>query len=306
MRIIVNGQQAFGKAVLEALLERAENVVGVYCAPDKEGQKPDPLKEYALSKDIPVFQPASFKKKEVWDQMASLKPDLGVMAYVVLLVPEEVLNIPTRGTIQYHPSLLPKHRGPSSINWPIIQGEKKTGLSIFWPDKGLDTGPILLQKEVEISEDDTLGSVYFDELFPLGVEAMMEAVDLVREGRAPKIVQDNSQATYESWCKKSDVEIDWGKPVDQVYNLIRGSNPQPGAWTTFEGKRLDIFDCAKLSGVGGTPGEISNVSDAGFHVGAKGGQIHVKRVRPEGEKKKIAAGEFATVTALGDSARLGS
>jgi methionyl-tRNA formyltransferase len=211
MRIVVNGQQAYGQAVLEALLERGEDVVGVYCAPDKEGQRPDPLKDYAVSKDVPVFQPASFKKKEVWDQMASLKPGLCVMAYVILLVPEEALVIPTHGTIQYHPSLLPKHRGPSAINWPIIQGEKKTGLSIFWPDKGLDTGPILLQKEVEITDEDTLGSVYFDKLFRLGVEAMMEAVDLVRAGNAPRLVQDETQATYESWCKKSDVEIDWSK-----------------------------------------------------------------------------------------------
>ncbi len=305
MRIIVNGQQAYGKAVLEALLGHGENVVGVYCAPDKEGQRPDPLKEYALSKDLPVFQPVSFKKKEVCEQMASLKPDLGVMAYVVLLVPEEALYIPTCATIQYHPSLLPRHRGPSSINWTIIKGEKKTGLTIFWPDKGLDTGPILLQKEVEIAEDDTLGNVYFDKLFPLGVDAMMEAVDLVREGKAPKIAQDDSQATYESWCKKSNVEIDWSTPVDQVYNLIRGSNPQPGAWTTFNGKKLDIFDCTKLSEAGGLPGEVSDISEAGFRVSVGDGKIQVKRVRPEGDKK-IAASEFVTGSGLADGARLGS
>ncbi len=304
MRIIVNGQQAYGKAVLEALLGRGEIVVGVYCAPDKEGQKQDPLKEYALSKDLPVFQPVSFKKKEVWEQMASLKPDLGVMAYVVLMVPEEALYIPTHATIQYHPSLLPRHRGPSSINWTIIKGERKTGLTIFWPDKDLDTGPILLQKEVEIAEDDTLGNVYFDKLFPLGVDAMMEAVDLVREGKAPKIAQDDSQATYESWCKKSNVEIDWSTPVDQVYNLIRGSNPQPGAWTIFKGKKLDIFDCTKLSEAGGSPGEVSAVSEAGFCVSAGDGKIQVKRVRPEGDKK-IAASEFVTGSGLADGARLG-
>ncbi len=304
MRIIVNGQQAYGQAVLEALLERGEDVVGVYTAPDKEGRRTDPLKEYALSKDLPVFQPASFKKKEIWEQMASLKPELGVMAYVILLVPEEALNVPTHGTIQYHPSLLPRHRGPSSINWPIIQGERKTGLSIFWPDSSLDTGPILLQKEVEISEDDTLGSVYFDKLFPLGVQAMMDAVDLVRDGKAPKIPQDDSQATYESWCKKSDVEIGWNKPVGEVYNLIRGANPHPGAWTTFDGKKLDIYDCAKLSDGGGEPGEISNVSDSGFHVVAAGGRIEVKRVRPEGGKK-MTASEFTQAAGLSDGARLG-
>ncbi len=305
MRIIVNGQQAYGQAVLEALLERGEDVIGVYCAPDKEGQRPDPLKDYAVSKDVPVFQPVSFKKKEVWDQMASLKPNLCVMAYVILLVPDEALAIPTHGTIQYHPSLLPKHRGPSSINWPIIQGEKKTGLSIFWPDKGLDTGPILLQKEVEITDEDTLGSVYFDKLFPLGVEARMEAVDLVRAGNAPKLVQDETQATYESWCKKSDVEIDWSKSIDEVYNLIRGANPQPGAWTTLEGNRLEIFDCARLSEAGGAPGEVTDVSATGFNVAVGSGQIEVKRVRPEGGKK-IAANEFTASGEIANGTLLGS
>ena len=305
MRIIVNGQQAYGQAVVEALLERGEDVIGVYCAPDKEGQRPDPLKDYAVSKDVPVFQPASFKNKEVWDQMASLKPNLCVMAYVILLVPDEALAIPTHGTIQYHPSLLPKHRGPSSINWPIIQGEKKTGLSIFWPDKGLDTGPILLKKEVEITDEDTLGSVYFDKLFPLGVEAMMEAVDLVRAGNAPKLVQDETQATYESWCKKSDVEIDWSKSIDEVYNLIRGANPQPGAWTTLEGNRLEIFDCARLSEAGGAPGEVTDVSATGFNVAVGSGQIEVKRVRLEGGKK-IAANEFTASGEIVNGTLLGS
>lgn len=305
MRIIVNGQQAFGEAVLEALLARGENVVGVYCAPDKEGRKLDPLKELAVAKDIPVFQPPSFKNKAVWDQMASLEPDLCVMAYVILMVPEEALNLPTHGTIQYHPSLLPRHRGPSSINWPIIMGAEKTGLSIFWPDKGLDTGPILLQKEVEIADDDTLGSIYFNRLFPLGVEAMMESVDLVRDGKAPRMAQDEAQATYESWCKKADVAIDWSQPVGTVHNLIRGANPQPGAWTTHQGKKLDIYDCSKLSGGADEPGKIVAVNDDGFSVAAAGGQVQVTRVRPEGDKKMSAA-EFAAAAGLTAGHRLGS
>ena len=176
MRIIVNGQQAFGRAVLEALLARGEDVVGVFTAPDGEGVPPDPLKECAVERGLPVFQPRSFRRPRVWEQIRELKPDLAVMAYVTLFVPEEALDIPTLGTIQYHPSLLPMHKGPSSINWPIIFGETRTGLSIFWPDNGLDTGPILLQKEVGIGPDDTLGSVYFNHLFPLGVDAMVESV----------------------------------------------------------------------------------------------------------------------------------
>src|SRR5262249_43922497 len=150
MRIVVHGQQAFGKSVLEALLERGENVVGVYTAPDAQGGRADPLKEAAQSRGLPVYQPKSFRKDPaVREQFTSLAADLCVMAYATLIVPEAVLTLPTRGTIQYHPSLLPRHRGPSSINWPIIQGETRTGLTIFWPDNGLDTGPILLQKDVE-------------------------------------------------------------------------------------------------------------------------------------------------------------
>ena len=291
MRIIFHGQQAFGKAVLEALLDRGEDVVAVYCAPDKEGRKIDPLKELALERGLPVHQPASFKDPAVGEVMGALSPDLCVMAYVTLFVPDAVLNVPALGTIQYHPSLLPLHRGPSSINWPIIQGKTRTGLSIFWPDDGLDEGPILLQKEIAIGPDDTLGSLYFDHLFPMGVAAMLEAVDLVRDGRAPKIAQDDSQATYESWCRKKDVEIDWTQPVARVYNLIRGANPQPGAWTTHDGKMLQVFDCAKEAG-GGAPGTVVAISGDGIAIAAGDGSILVKRVRPDGAGK-IPATEFA-------------
>ena len=304
MRVIVHGQQAFGKAVLEALLNRGENVIAVYCAPEKEGQRQDPLKEFALSKNLPVHQPKSFRKQEVWDEFAALKPDLCVMAYVTLFVPEEVLNIPTHGTIQYHPSLLPKHRGPSSINWPIIWGETKTGLTVFWPDNGLDTGPVLLQKEVPIKPDDTLGSLYFDHLFPMGVDAMLEAMDLVKAGKAPKVKQDESQATYEGWCKKENVQIDWSKPVDEVYNLIRGANPQPGAWTTHDGKSIQIFECSKVAG-SGTPGQVTAVAGETFTVAAQGGQIEVQRLRPEGAPKTTAA-EFAKGAGIQVGTQLGS
>ncbi|MDE0661532.1 MAG: methionyl-tRNA formyltransferase [Gammaproteobacteria bacterium] len=308
MRIIVNGQQAFGRSVLDALLDRGEEVVGVFTAPDAGG-RPDPLKEGADERGIPVFQPKSFRREAVWEQIRELEPDLGVMAYVTLFVPEEALNIPTHGTIQYHPSLLPMHKGPSSINWPIIFGETKTGLSIFWPDDGLDTGPVLLQREVAIGPDDTLGSVYFDHLFPLGVDAMIEAVDRVREGRAPKTPQwelaggeaevDPSElGTYEGWCRAEQAEIDWGEPAATVYNLIRGSNPQPGAWTTYEGSQLQIFDSRKVDGT--TPGEagtVTGVGDDGFEVAAGEGSIKVMRVRPAGQGK-VPAAEFAATAGL--------
>ena len=297
MRIIVNGQQAFGRSVLEALLDRGEEVVGVFTAPDASGAAPDPLKAYAVERGLAVFQPKSFRRPPVWDEMRELKPDLCVMAYVTLFVPEEALNIPTLGTIQYHPSLLPMHKGPSSINWPIIFGETKTGLSIFWPDDGLDTGPILLQKEVDIGPDDTLGSVYFDHLFPLGVEAMIESVDLVRDGKAPKINQDPDSGSYEGWCRTEQAEVDWSKPATEVYNLIRGCNPQPGAWTVFKGERVQLFDSELGREVNARPGEVIGVSDDGVEVAAVDASITIKRVRPK-DSGKISAGELANAKGI--------
>ncbi len=303
MRIVVHGQQAFGKAVLEALLDRGENVVGVFCAPDKEGRPEDPLKTFALEKGLTLHQPASWKTEEAAELMQSFDADVCIMAYVTLFVPQNVLDIPRLGTFQYHPSLLPLHRGPSSINWPIIMGETKTGLTIFWPDEGLDEGPVLLQKEVEIGPDDTLGSLYFNHLFPMGVAAMLESLDLVRDGKAPRVHQDHSKATYESWCRKADAEIDWSKPVDEIYNLIRGTNPQPGAWTTVNGQEVKIFDSAKIA-ASGSPGEVVAVSDEGVAVAAADGGILVKMVRPAGAGK-VAAGEFAAAEGIAVGSRFG-
>jgi methionyl-tRNA formyltransferase len=306
MRIVVHGQQAFGKSVLDALLARGEQVVAVYCAPEKAGQRPDPLKEAALVHQLPVYQPRSYRRQEVWDEFATLQADLCVMAYVTLFVPEDMLHLPTHGTIQYHPSLLPRHRGPSSINWAVIQGDPRTGLSIFWPDNGLDTGPILLQKAVDIQDTDTLGSLYFNKLYPMGVEALLEAVDMVRQGTAPKVPQDETQATYEGWCKQEDVQIDWHKPLQEVWNLLRGSDPQPGAWSTYAGHTVQLYDARKLAGhAAGAPGEVTAVTTNSFVVATPDGQIEVLRVRPAGGNK-IGAAEFISSTGLRQGARFGT
>lgn len=309
MRIVVHGQQAFGKAVLEALLARGHEVLAVYVAPEAEGQKADPLKEAAVAAGLEVRQPSSYKDEQVAEEFRALKPDLQVMAFVTLFVPSEFLNIPTHGSIQYHPSLLPAYRGASAINWPIIKGETETGLSIFWPDDGLDTGDVLLQKTTPIGPQDTLGSVYFDRLFPMGVEAMIEAVDLVEAGAAPRIKQDEDKASYEGLCRKGNAKIDWGKPWEQIDRLIRGCNPAPGAWTTLNGQTLNILDANPLKAksprdIGGKPGEIAVVEEDGFHVVCADGRMKVTRVQPEGEAK-ASAGEFAKTTGLEKGVKLG-
>jgi methionyl-tRNA formyltransferase len=246
------------------------------------------------------------RDREAIDAFARLETDLCVMAFVTDIVPEAILEAPSRGTIQYHPSLLPKHRGPSSINWPIIQGETRTGLTIFWPDKGLDTGPVLLQKEVDIGPDDTLGSVYFDRLFPLGVDALAEAAEMVESGNAPRLAQDESQATYEGWCSAKDVVIDWSKPAGEVYNLIRGSDPSPGAGTTLAGKRIQLYRAEQRAGGGaGAPGEVTEVTEKGFGVAAGDGSLFIARVQPEGSGK-VAAPEWIESSGLRPGARFGS
>jgi methionyl-tRNA formyltransferase len=304
MRIVVNGQQAFGAAVLEALLERGEDVVAAYCAPDEPGRPPDPLARAAREAGIMLRQPDSFETEGAAAELAALRPSLMVMAFVTLFVPEPVLNTPTHGSIQYHPSLLPRHRGPSAINWALIQGDPKTGIAIFWPDEGLDTGPVLMLREVEIAPDDTLGSLYFEKLFPRGVEAMLESVDLVREGRAPRLVQDDAQATYESWCRKADVEVDWSRPVGDVYNLIRGANPRPGAWTTVGSEPVEVLDSDRVEGdPGAPPGQVVSVDGDGLVVAAGGGAVAIRLVRAGGEK--TAACDYAHAASLGPGARLG-
>ena len=161
MRIVLIGQAAFGEKVLEALLSKNENIVGVFCPPDPPG-KPSGMKKLAESKGIPVYQPEKMKDPYVYDVFVQLQPDLNIMAFVTDIVPKRILDYPKLKTIQYHPSLLPKHRGGTAIHWAVINGEAKTGLTIFWPDHGIDTGPIILQKEVEISHDDTASLLYFN------------------------------------------------------------------------------------------------------------------------------------------------
>ncbi|MCP4433246.1 MAG: methionyl-tRNA formyltransferase, partial [Gammaproteobacteria bacterium] len=223
--------------------------------------------------------------------MQSFEADICMMAYVLLFVPEAVINTPRLGSFQYHPSLLPMHRGPSSINWPIAMGATGTGLSIFWPNDGLDEGAILMQKECDIGPDETLGDVYFKKLYPMGVDAMIESLDLVKAGSAPKMVQNLDEGSYESWFGKAQAEIDWSKPAADIYNIIRAGNPQPGAWTTVGGETMQIFDSHRVDNVAGEAGRVESISDDGILVSAgDAGGIMIARVRAG--KGKVSAAEF--------------
>jgi methionyl-tRNA formyltransferase len=310
MKIAIIGQQDFGKAVLEAFLSRGDEVGAVFCAPEKEGTRPDALRAAAQDKGLKVHQFKSLRDPEAARAIQESGAEIGIMAFVLQFAPQEFVKIPKHGTIQYHPSLLPKYRGPSSINWPIIKGETETGLTIFRPSDGLDEGAVVLQKRTPISPDDTLGTVYFDRLFPMGVQAMLEAADLVLAGKNTETAQDESCASYEGWCRSGEAKIDWAKPIDHVYNLIRGCNPAPGAWTTFKGKKLQIFDARKtlfrrFADVPGKIGEISDLTAPSFKVTAQGGMIEVLRAKFE-DGKKVTGGELAQSGGIAAGSLLGS
>jgi methionyl-tRNA formyltransferase len=296
MRVAIIGQHDFGKAALEAFLARGDEVTGVFCAPEEPGGRPDPLRIAAEERRLKLFQFKSYATAEAHNALRSLDADIGVMAYVLIFAPQAFVSIPRYGMIQFHPSLLPLHRGPSSISWPIMQGRTKTGLTIFRPTDGLDEGPIILQKEVSIGPDDTLGMVYFEKIFPLGIEALLEAADLAVSGCAREATQDETQASYEGWVREAESRIEWAKPAEQVYNLIRGCNPSPGAWTTIAREKLYIYDAGlrpvhRFAEVKGKKaGQVVAESAAGFTVLSGGGFIDVLRVK-RGAGKKIPASE---------------
>ena len=290
MRIILVGQGPFGEKVLEAFIKKGEEIVGVFSPPDKRGEL---MKDLAEKSKVPFYRPALMKDPESHHIFRELKPDLVILAFVTDIIPEELLSVPSMGTICYHPSLLPRHRGASGINWAIIQGDKRTGLTILWSDKGIDTGPILLQKEVEIGPDDTTGSLYFNVLFPMGIEAIIEAVELIKKGKAPGIPQDESKATYEPPCDDRVASIDFAKSVRDVYNLIRGCDPQPGAYTSFKGKKVRFYDARmEPSESGKKLGEILAIEKESLHIAVRGGTIKIGKLRVD-KGEKVGTTEFA-------------
>jgi methionyl-tRNA formyltransferase len=302
MRIILVGQGPFGEKTLNSLIQKGEDIVGVFCPKGKGGEA---MKDLAESSTVALFQPDHMRDAEVHEAYLDLKPDLVVLAFVTDILPESLLDVPTIGTICYHPSLLPRHRGSSGINWAVIQGDTRTGLTILWADKGIDTGAILLQKEIDIAPNDTTGSLYFNRLFPMGIDAIVEAVELIKTGKAPKIRQDDSLATYEPPCNEKYAGIDWSKPAPDVYNLIRGCDPQPGAYSTLGSEKVKFYKAELIEGAEETsPGRIINISEGEMVVALNGGALKVGRIK--GEKgAKIAADEFAKEVDLKVGMRFG-
>lgn len=292
MRIVLFGQAAFGQRVLAGLLDSGHEIALVY-APAPRGDRADPLAAEAEKAGVPLETPASYKTPEVEAQVKAAGADVGVLAFVTKIIPQPVIDAPKHGSICFHPSLLPKYRGGNALAWQLINGETKGGYTVFWTDPGIDTGPILLQEELEISADDTGGSLYFDKIFEPGVAGMVEAVNQIAAGTAPRITQDESQATYDPLCKDEHACVAWDQPAKKVYDLVRGCDPQPGAHARVGDDLVRLY-AAKLGAAAGSaaPGTVLDVGGDGVVVavgsGADAGTLTIGRMRVGKEKLPAA------------------
>jgi len=305
LRIALLGQAAFAEKALEELTKHGEEIVHVFAPSDSAAGKPDPLTAKARELGLPLSQPKSFKTDAAYEQFKALDADLAILAFVTLIVPERILYQPKFKSICFHPSLLPRHRGASAINWALIAGDAETGITWFWPDRGIDTGPILIQKKVPVTDADTVGSIYFNTLFPMGIEAMIEAVDSIKAGRAPSIVQDESKATYEPPCRDEHAGIDFSKPAREVFNLVRGCDPQPGSFASLDGKRIRLYDASfDAYAANAAPGTIVSIDGKAMRIALNGGTLAVKRARVDPSPKKVAPAELAAAGEIQAGQRL--
>ncbi|KAG5830825.1 hypothetical protein ANANG_G00314680 [Anguilla anguilla] len=245
LRLALIGQSLFGQEVYTNLRKQGHKVVGVFTVPDKDG-KADPLAVIAEKDGTPVFKFPRWRVKgqpipEVVEAYKAVGAELNVMPFCSQFIPMNVIDHPTHGSIIYHPSILPLHRGASAINWTLIQGDKKAGFSIFWADDGLDTGPILLQRDCPVEPNDTVDSLYNRFLFPEGIKAMVEAVQLIADGKAPRVPQTEDGASYEGIQKRSNAKVNLAQPAEVIHNWIRGHDKVPGAWTLINGEPVTLY-----------------------------------------------------------------
>ncbi len=260
MRIVFMGTPDFSVPCLQALVDDGHDVCAVFTQPDKPKGRhgvlsAPPVKELALKYDIPVYQPDSLKNDEIKSYFASLGADLAIVVAYGKILPEEFLNAPKYGCINMHASLLPKLRGAAPIQWSIINGEKRSGVTAMQMDKGLDTGDILLSESVEIRDDETAQELH-DELSVLGAQVMRKTLSVLQRGELSPVRQDDSQSTYAPILTKELSAIDWQKSALQIHNQIRGLYPWPGASAVLNGKTLKIHSAKLLGKTQGEPGEV--------------------------------------------------
>ncbi|XP_034019646.1 mitochondrial 10-formyltetrahydrofolate dehydrogenase [Thalassophryne amazonica] len=307
LKLAIIGQSLFGQEVYNNLRKQGHKVVGVFTVPDKDG-KADPLAVAAEKDGTPVFKFPRWRVKgkpilEVVDAYKAVGAELNVMPFCSQFIPMNVIDHPRHGSIIYHPSILPLHRGASAINWTLIHGDKKAGFTIFWADDGLDTGPILLQRECDVEPSDTVDTLYNRFLFPDGIKAMVESVQLIADGKAPRIPQSEEGASYEGIQKKSNAKVNLAQPAEAIHNWIRGHDKVPGAWTVIDDQPVTLYSSSMLAGSvpAGQPLEIEGSPQPGLITksglvlyGTDGKALVVKNLQFEDGKMIPAAKYFSS------------
>lgn len=297
MRIVYMGSPNFAVPPLKSLVNSPHQVVGVVTQPDRQKGRgynfaPTPVKETALAYGLPLLQCDKVNKPENIEKIVAWQPDIIVVVAFGQLLKKELLQLPPLGIINIHASLLPAYRGAAPIHWAIIRGEKTTGVTTMYIDEGMDTGNMILQKEIPIGTDDDTGTIH-DLLAQAGAELLIETLNAIEAKTAPSRPQDNSLATYAPLLKKEDELLDWRKNSGVVHDHIRGMSPWPVAYTTFDGKRMKIWRSAFREGVKHEIcGQVLEIDKDGFWVACGNGELKVRELQMEG-KKKLAAGDFS-------------
>ncbi|MDY4921489.1 methionyl-tRNA formyltransferase [Frisingicoccus sp.] len=296
MRVVFMGTPDFSVPTLEKIIEAGHEVIGVVTQPDKakgRGKKVlfPPVKETALAHNLPVYQPRRARDPEFIEEMKTLNPDVMVVVAFGQILPKAILDIPKYGCINVHASLLPKYRGAAPIQWAVIRGEKVSGVTTMQMDVGLDTGDMLLKKEVLLDEEETGGSLH-DKLSTLGGNLLIETLEKIEAGDIHPEKQDDSQAgEYARMLDKNLGRIDFSMPAAEIERLIRGLNPWPSAFTSYNGKTMKLWK-AKTDNCGqGVPGQVIHVDKNSFTVQTGQGTLQILELQMEG-KKRMDAGAF--------------
>lgn len=290
MKIVFMGTPEFAVPCLQKIIDEGHEVVAVVTQPDKpkgRGKKlaMPPVKELALKYDIPVYQPLKAREESFVDTLKEMNPELIVVVAFGQILPKSILDIPKYGCINVHASLLPRYRGAAPLNWVIINGEEKTGVTTMYMDEGLDTGDMILKSEIHLDDEITAGELH-DKMMIDGAKVLKETIDLIEKGEAPREKQSNEDTCYSPIMNKSLGNIDWNKSAIDIHNLVRGINPWPSAYTTYEGQTMKIWKTKVIDkNSDKDPGTIISVDKEGINVSTSEGIVQIKEIQMAGKKR---------------------
>nr|WP_288305375.1 methionyl-tRNA formyltransferase [uncultured Romboutsia sp.] len=296
MRVLFMGTPDIAKGCLQKLIDEKYDIIGVVTQPDKpqnRGKKlgMPPVKELALKYDIPVYQPIKARDEEFVATLKELNPDIIVVVAFGQILPKSILDIPKFGCINVHVSLLPKYRGAAPINWVIINGEEKTGVTTMYMDEGLDTGDMILTEEFDLDDEITAGELH-DKMKDRGADVLIETLKQIEKGTAPRIPQNHEEFTYAPMMNKALGEINWSKSAREIHNLVRGVNPWPSAYTTYEGSTMKVWKTEVLNETSDKEsGTILKVDKDGIRISTKDNVVLVKEIQMPG-KKRVLVSEY--------------